>query len=47
MEKTSNTYPKLIYSLGEEKTLKVRSATVSGHAGLIYGTLTLAARMET
>lgn len=47
VEKTSNTYLKLIYSLGEEKTLKVRSATVSGHAGLIHGTLTLAARMET
>lgn len=46
-KRTSNKYAKPIYSLGKEKTLKVRSATVSGHAGLSYGTLTLAARMET
>lgn len=46
-KKPPNKYPKRISSLGKEKTLKVRSATASGHAGLSHGSLTLAARMET
>lgn len=46
MEKTKSN-KKRIYSLRQEKTLKVRSAAVSGHAGLIHGPLSLAAGMET